>query len=101
MERALYALASKARKEILHRHTGLEIGGIASPNAIHFWGNCEEIRQIFLALRITLADCESLFTWYFQKTFFFFWSSPSFLEKIYPFLDTFYVYDIKIRIHCE
>ena len=26
-------------------HTGLEIGGFASPNANHFWGKCESLWQ--------------------------------------------------------
>ena len=29
----------------MYIYTGLEIGGIASPNANHFWGNCESLRQ--------------------------------------------------------
>ena len=29
----------------MYIYTGLEIGGIASPNANHFWGNCESLWQ--------------------------------------------------------
>ena len=28
-----------------HTHTGLEIGGVASRNVNHFWGNCESLCQ--------------------------------------------------------
>ena len=28
-----------------YRYQGLKIGGIASPNANHFWGNCESLWQ--------------------------------------------------------
>ena len=38
----------------MYIYTVLEIGGIASSTANHFWGNCEQfgkvMRQIFLAL---------------------------------------------------
>ena len=27
----------------IYIHTGLEIGDIASPNANHFWGDCESL----------------------------------------------------------
>ena len=49
-------------------YTGLEIGGIASPNANHFWGNCESLwlsnsPKFFGQGESLLADCEALFKW--------------------------------------
>ena len=53
-------------------HTGLEIGGIATPNENHFWDNCESLwlsdSPNFWHCESLLADCESLFKWIRQKT---------------------------------
>ena len=37
-----------------HTYTGLEIGGVESQNANHFWGNCESLWQS------ESQNCESL-----------------------------------------
>ena len=46
----------------IHTNTGLEIGGIALPNANHVWGNCE---SLWLSdspnILILSADCNKLF----------------------------------------
>ena len=66
----------------------------------HFWGNCESLWQsesqncelLLAALRITLRIV-------LQKDLFF--VLTPFLDKISPFLDTFYIYYVKMRIRCE
>ena len=68
----------------IHTYTHrLEIGGIASPNANHFWGNCEllwhsDTPNFFGAAiesRALLTDCESFFKW-IRKRFFFLVFTP-------------------------
>ena len=56
----------------IYIYTELEIGGIASPNANHFWGKA--IRQILLALRITFGRLQITFQMVSPKDFLF-WSS--------------------------
>ena len=87
----------------LCKYTGLEIGGVASQNANHFWGNCESLWQS------ESQNCESLlndlritFQMVSQKHLLFVFFGPHpFLGKISPFVVTFYVYDTKMRIRCE
>ena len=73
-------------------YVGLEVGGIASLNANHFWGNCESLWQSdspnFLALRITFGRLRITFQMDSSKDFF---SSNPFLDKISPLLQKFYV----------
>ena len=87
-----------------YTYTEREIGGIASPNATHFRGNCESLCQsdwpnFFWHCKSLLAD------YVFQVVSpndFIFGPHP-FLDEISPFSDTFYIglYDAKERIRCE
>ena len=64
------------------------------------WRNCESLRQSkSQSYESLLADLQITFQMVSQKDLFFVLSII--LDKIYTFLDTFYVYDTKIRIRCE
>ena len=79
---------------------GLKISGVASQNANHFWDICESLWQSESQnCESLLADLQITFQMVSQKDLFF--GPHSFLDKISPFLDTFYVYNIKMRIRCE
>ena len=62
--------------------TGLKIGGIASPNANHFWNNCESLWQS------ESPNCESLLAYCESAKDPFLVLTP-FLHKTFSFLDNF------------
>ena len=68
-------------------YIGLEIGGIASPKANHFWNIANHfgkvIRQIILALRITLGRLQIIFQMDSPEDIFF--VPTPFLHKMSPF----------------
>ena len=70
----------------IYIHTGLEIGGFASPNANLSWVNCEslwpsDLPKFFWQCESLLADYESLFKWIRKKNIFL--VLTSFLSKFY------------------
>ena len=79
----------------------MEIGGFASPNVNHFWGNCESLWQndapnFFFHSEPLLADCESLFKWIRHKTFSYSFLCPHpFFSQNFPFSDKFFVISCK------
>ena len=78
----------------------MEIGGVVSQSANHFWGNRESLWQSKSQnCESLLADLRITFQMVSQKDLFL--VLTPFLDKISPFLDTFYVYDAKMRIRCE
>ena len=69
--------------------------------ANYFGGNCESLWQSESQnCESFLADLQISFEMVLQKDLFILVLTP-FLDKISPFLDTFYVYDAKMRINCE
>ena len=72
-----------------HRKTRINFGVIAN----HFGKVNRKTANHFKLI------CESLFKWYRKKTFIL--VLTPFLDKISSFLNTFYVYDAKMRIRCE
>ena len=67
-------------------YTGLEMGGVASQNANHLWGNCESLWQSELQnCESLLADLRITFHMVSQKDLFFY-PHPLFRQN-FPFLD--------------
>ena len=84
----------------IYIYTGLEIGGVALQNTNHFWGNYESLWQSESQNCDSLiADLRISFHMVSQETLFL--VLTTFLDKISSFLDIFYVYGAKIRLHCE
>ena len=84
----------------MYIYAGLKIGGVASQNANHCWGNYKSLWQSDSQnCKPSLADLLITFQMVSQK-------DPllvltPLLDEISPFLGTFYVYDAKMQIRCE
>ena len=81
----------------------MEIGGIASPNANHFWGNYESLWQSdapnFFGTANHFWPIANQFANEFAKRLFF-GPHPFFRQNV-SFLGKFYVQGAKMRINCK